>query len=146
MEVNPARAATGASMSAATAAAFVNMLRVFTIHDTSIGDIISNFSAADEMDGRVLAHADCMVRSNRKPRHASRCCEGLLLVRQSPRTGQCGRRLLSVVVGRRDNPGLEVGALLGFFQIRRFHPESFHHFIRNDFSFIAGQMMFRNSP
>ena len=27
------------------------MLRVFTIHGTSIGDIISNFSAADEMDG-----------------------------------------------------------------------------------------------
>jgi hypothetical protein len=53
MEVNPARAATGASMSAANTAAFVNMLRVFTIHGTSIGDIISNFSAADEMDGRV---------------------------------------------------------------------------------------------
>ena len=51
MEVNPARAATGASISAATTAAFVNMLRVFTIHSTSIGDIISNFSAADEMDG-----------------------------------------------------------------------------------------------
>ena len=50
MEVNPARAATGASISAATTAAFVNMLRVFTIHGTSIGDIISNFSTADEMD------------------------------------------------------------------------------------------------
>ena len=48
MEVNPARAATGASMSAANTAAFVNMLRVFTIHGTSIGNIISNFSAADE--------------------------------------------------------------------------------------------------
>ena len=87
MEVNPARAATGASISAATTAAFVNMLRVFTIHGTSIGDIISNISAANKMNGRVLAHADCMAHLGTRYGRAALLAEALGILSLAPRLG-----------------------------------------------------------